>query len=134
MLEIGKQWKDWVGYSEHGVAYFGINSVPIKVQDNVYQIKCMCGKPSNWSEYEMMYLQFDSDKTGITLEFLNSLQNSYIKEMRFSGHHTDNTRVKIVEVVEKPINKKPSGYNAKRIHSLFNRLCKLKPQDKPVLK
>lgn len=134
MLGIGKAWKNWKGYSEYGTAYFGINSIPIHVENNVYQIKCMCSKSYNHSEYEMKYLQFDLDNTNITLDFLNCLKNSYIKEMNFSGYKADNNNVYIVDKCDKPKNKKPCGYNAKQIHSLFIRLSKLKPQKKPILK
>ena len=130
MLGIGKDWIDWKCYSVNGIAFFGINSVPVNVKDNVYQIKCMCGKTLNRSQYEMRYLQFDLDKTGLTLDFLNSLQNEYIKEMQYSGYHTDNERVHIVGEVGKPKNKNPHPYDAKNVHSLFTRLCKLKKQEK----
>jgi hypothetical protein len=134
MLGIGQQWKNWVGYSEFGTAYFGINSIPIKVCENIYQIKCLCSKHCNHSEYEMKYLQFNLSTTNITLNFLNSLKNNYVKEMDFCGYFTDNPNVYIVGECENPKNITPCSYNAKQIHSLFLRLSKLKIQDKPILK
>ena len=134
MLEIGKEWKEWSGYSKYGVAYFGINSIPIRVADNVYQVKCLCSKTCNSNEYEMKYLQFNLDTNNCDLCFLNRLQNNYIKSMKFSGHETDNSNVYIVGEFERPIDIRPRPYNAKQIHSLFIRLSKLKKQSKPILK
>lgn len=133
MLGIADNWKDWVGYSQYGIAYFGINSIPVLVENDVYQIKCLCTKTCNYSEFEMKYLQIKlNDK--ITLDFLNSLQNNYIKSAKFYGYFTNNRNVYIVEEFEKPHNVTPRGYNAKKIHSLFLRLSKLKTQSKPILK
>lgn len=134
MLGIGQAWKNWNGYSKFGKAYFGINSIPIEVEEDVYQIKCLCTKDCNRSEYEMKYLQIDTLLTNITLDFLNSLKNNYVKEVTFYGDYTDNPNVYIVSKFEKSRDIKPCGYNAKKVHSLFTRLSKIKPQDKPILK
>lgn len=134
MLGKGRAWKDWSGYSKYGNAYFGINSIPIEVEEGVYQIKCLCTKDCNYGEYEMKYLQIDTLLTSITLDFLKDLKNNYVKEVKFCGDYTDNPNVYIVWKFEKPKNIKPCGYNAKKVHSLFTRLSKLKPQEKPILK
>lgn len=134
MLTIGRAWRDWVGYSNFGVAYFGSTIKPVHVRDNIYQVKCMCAKSCNRSEYEMKYLQIDFDKANITLDFLIELSNNYIKEVGFCGYYTDNPNVYIAEEFNKPRNVIPNRYNAKRIHSLFKRLNNLKQQSKPILK
>ena len=134
MLGIGKNWIDWSGYSNYGTAYFGMNSIPIEVEDGVYQIKCLCSKTYRHDSYEMKYLQFDTKSTSIKLDFLNSLKNIYIKEAKFYGHYTDNPNVYIVCECETPINITPRKYNAEKVHSLFLRLSKLKIQEKPILK
>lgn len=123
-----------VGHSLYGTAYFGINSLPIEVEKGVYQIKCFCSKPYKHDEYEVKYLQFDTNSTYITLNFLLTLKNIYIKEMKFSGHYTNNPNVYIVENCGKPINITPRKYNAEKVHSLFLRLANFKIQDKPILK
>ena len=134
MLGKGQAWKDWNGYSKYGTAYFGINSIPIKVEEGIYQIKCLCSKEYNHSEYEMKYLQVDTLLTNITLDFLENLKNNYVKEVNFCGDYTDNPNVYIVCRFESPKNIKPCRYNAKKVHSLFTRLSKLKVQEKPILK
>lgn len=134
MLGIGKAWINDIDYSYYGTAYFSITSIPIEVEKGVYQIKCLCTKEYCQSKYEMKYLQFDTNSTNITLEFLESLKNNYIKAVDFCGYYTDNSNVYIVCKCKKPVNVTITKYNAKRIHSLFLRLSKLKIQEKPILK
>lgn len=120
-------------YENYGMAFYGINSKPIKVLDDVYQIKCMVTKPCNYSEYEMKYLQFTLNNE-ITLDFLNSLKSNYILSSKYSYFRTNNSNVRVVNDISELKNVKPYSYNVKNIHSLFLRLCKLKEQDKPILK
>lgn len=134
MLGISDTWKDWNGYSANGTAYFGINSIPVLVDNNVYQIKCLCSKVCNSQEYEMKYLQVDLDSTDITIEFLNSLKNNYIKSVEFYGYKTNNPNVFIVQELVNSKNIRPNRHNVKNINSLFDRLTKLKIQVKPILK
>lgn len=134
MLEIGDTWKDWVGFSEFGTAYFGTNSIPIRVCDGVYQIKCLCSKPCNSQEYEIKYLQFNLSKSVITLCDLEQLRCNYIKTADFYGYKTNNINVYLVGKLDKPKNVRPNKYNVKRINSMFNRLQRMSLQKKPILK
>lgn len=134
MLEIGDAWKDWVGFSELGTAYLGTNSIPIRVCDNVYQIKCLCSKACNSQEYETKYLQFNLSKSLITLHDLENLRCDYIRTVDFYGYKTNNLNVYLVEKFDKPKNVRPNKYNVKNINSMFNRLQRMSLQKKPILK
>lgn len=120
-------------FKNYGMAFYGINSSPVMVSENIYQIKCMVTQPCNYFKYEMKYLQFNLCD-GFSLELLNNLKSNYIKSCHYAYCATNNSNVHIVKSISELKEEKPHSYDANRIHSLYIRLCKLKKQTKPILK
>lgn len=120
-------------YIESGIFYFGSNSKPYKVNENIYQVKCI------------HRLQFTGSKTRIiTLEF--DLSDKFITENRLQrcfGNITNmvQTKVDFVRISEKlylcksffePKLSKPNKYDTKIYNNILQKLVNMKPQQKMI--
>ncbi len=116
---------DFISY---GLFYFGKNSIPYKVSDSTYQIKCLQRIYPTTEDFRCVYLQFTlSDK--LTLEMLNEFKTEYIKVSNIS-YVTTCGNVITVKKFEKPQIVKQNKYDAILMNRVFYRLNHLKVQTK----
>lgn len=119
--------KDLISY---GLFYFGKNSIPYKVNDSIYQIKCLQRIYPTTEDFRCVYLQFTlSDNNDLTLEMLNEFQTEYIKVSKVSYLATCKNVI-IVKKFEKPKIVKQNRYDAILMNRVFYRLNNLKVQTK----
>ena len=135
MLQPRKnQWDDY--YTHHTKGYFGKNSIPLHVQDNIYQLKCLIPEHETSKTVNIKTLQFEiGSKPWITLERIQSLSDHhYFRTCYLSYYETDNSNVGIVYELYEPMVATPTAKCWDFYHKLFNRLHNMKPLTKPVLK
>lgn len=114
----------------YGLFYFGKNSIPYKVNDSIYQIKCLQRIYPTTEDFRCVYLQFTlSDNNDLTLEMLNEFQTEYIKVSKVS-YLTTCKNVIIVKEFERPKIVKQNRYDATLMNRVFYRLNNLKVQTK----
>lgn len=114
----------------YGWFYFGKNSIPYKVNDSIYQIKCLQRIYPTTKDFRCVYLQFEiSDNSDLTLEMLNEFQTEYIKVSKIS-YLTTCKNVIIVKKFERPEIVKQNRYDATLMNRVFYRLNNLKVQTK----
>lgn len=112
----------------YGLFYFGKNSIPYKVSDSTYQIKCLQRIYPTTEDFRCVYLQFTlNDK--LTLEMLNEFRTEYMKVSNIS-YLTTCGDVFIVEKFEEPKMVKQNKYDATLMNRVFYRLNHLKAQTK----
>lgn len=112
----------------YGLFYFGKNSIPYKVNDSTYQIKCLRRIYPTTEDFRCAYLQFTlNDK--LTLEMLNEFKTEYMKVTNVS-YLTTCGDVFIVKKFEKPQIVKQNKYDATLMNRVFYRLNHLKVQTK----
>lgn len=112
----------------YGLFYFGKNSIPYKVNDSTYQIKCLRRIYPTTKDFRCAYLEFAlSDK--LTLEMLNEFKTEYMKVSNVS-YLTTCGDVFIVKEFEKPQIVKQNKYDATLMNRVFYRLNHLKEQTK----
>lgn len=117
---------------KYGKFYFGQASIPIKVCDGVYQIKCLYRRQETSKYFDVVYLQFEKDSYDI--KFLDTLRNNYISSSRGKFYLTDNYKVFSIIELDKAQIVTPSKYDAKNMNSIYHRLQKMSIQMKPVIK
>lgn len=108
--------------------YFGRNSIPYKVNDTTYQIKCLQRIYHTTEDFRCVYLQFTLDDI-LTLEMLNEFRTEYMKVSDIS-YFTTCSDVIIVKKFEKPKIVKQNKYDATLMNRVFYRLNHLKVQTK----
>lgn len=112
----------------YGLFYFGKNSIPYKVNDSTYQIKCLRRIYPTTEDFRCAYLQFTlNDK--LTLEMLNNFKTEYMKVSNVSYLTTCGDAF-IVKGVEQPKMVKQNKYDATLMNRVFYRLNHLKVQTK----
>lgn len=112
----------------YGLFYFGKNSIPYKVSDSIYQIKCLWRIYPTTEDFRCIYLQFTlNDK--LTLEMLNEFRTEYMKVSKIS-YLTTCSDVFVVKNIEKPKIVKQNKYDATLMNRVFYRLNNLKVQTK----
>lgn len=112
----------------YGLFYFGRNSIPYKVNDSTYQIKCLRRIYPTTKDFRCAYLQFTLSDN-LTLEMLNEFKTEYMKESKIS-YLTNCSDVFVVKNLEKPKIVKQNKYDATLMNRVFYRLNKLKVQTK----
>lgn len=113
---------------DYGLFYFGRNSIPYKVNDSTYQIKCLRRIYPTTEDFRCVYLQFVLSDN-LTLEMLNEFKTEYMKVSKVS-YLTTCGNVIIVKEFEKPKIVKQDRYNATLMNKVFYRLNNLKVQTK----
>lgn len=116
---------DSISYS---LFYFGRNSIPYKVNDSTYQIKCLQRIYHTTGDFRCVYLQFTLNDS-LTLEMLNEFKTEYIKVSDVS-YLTTCGNVISVKKFQKPQIVKQNKYDATLMNKVFYRLNHLKPQTK----
>lgn len=112
----------------YGLFYFGKNSIPYKIDDETYQIKCLQRRNYTTDDFGCVYLQFKL-KDGLTLEILNEFQTEYIKVSQIS-YLTSGNSVLFVHKFNKPVIVNQNKYDATVMNRVFYRLNHLKRQTK----
>ena len=112
----------------YGLFYFGRNSIPYKVNDSTYQIKCLERIYPTTEDFRCVYLQFTLSDN-LTLEMLNEFRTEYMKVSKVS-YLTTCGNVIIVKKFEKPKIVKQNKYDAMLMNRVFYRLNHLKAQAK----
>ncbi len=113
-----------------GLFYFGRNSIPYKVNDTTYQIKCLRRMYHTTGDFRCVYLQFTLSDN-LTLEMLNEFRTEYMKVSDIS-YFTTCSDVIIVKKFEKPKIVKQNKYDATLMNQVFYRLNHLKKQTKAI--
>jgi hypothetical protein len=116
---------------DYGLFYFGKNSIPYKVNDSIYQIKCLERIYPTTEDFRCVYLQFTLNDN-LTLEMLNEFRTEYMKVSKIS-YLTTCSDVFVVKNFEKPKIVKQNKYDATLMNRVFYRLNNLKVQTKPEL-
>lgn len=111
-----------------GLFYFGKNSIPFKVDNTTYQIKCLQRIYHTTKDFRCVYLQFTLSDD-LTLEMLNEFQTEYMKVSDIS-YFTTCGNVIIVKKFEKPKLVKQNKYDAILMNRIFYRPNNLKEQTK----
>lgn len=117
--------KDLISY---GLFYFGKNSIPYKVNDSIYQIKCLQRIYPTTEDFRCVYLQFALSDS-LTLEMLNECRTEYMKVAKIS-YLTSCRDVLLVEKFGEPEIVKQNRYDATLMNRVFYRLNHLKEQTK----
>ena len=112
----------------YGLFYFGKNSIPYKVRDSTYQIKCLRRIYPTTEDFRCAYLQFTLSDN-LTLEMLNEFKTEYMKVSEIS-YLTSCSDVFVVKNFEKPKIVKQNKYDATLMNRVFYRLNNLKAQTK----
>lgn len=112
----------------YGLFYFGKNSIPYKVSDSTYQIKCLRRIYPTTEDFKCAYLQFALSDS-LTLEMLNEFKTEYMKVSKIS-YLTSCSDVFVVKNFEKPKIVKQNKYDATLMNRVFYRLNRLKVQTK----
>lgn len=112
----------------YGLFYFGKNSIPFKVNDSTYQIKCLRRIYPTTEDFRCIYLQFTLNDNA-TLEMLNEFTTEYMKVSHISYLATCGD-VFVVKEFEKPKMVKQNKYDATLMNRVFCRLNHLKMQSK----
>ena len=108
----------------YGLFYFGKNSIPYKVNDSTYQIKCLERIYPTTEDFRCVYLQFTlSDK--LTLEMLDEFKTEYMKVAKIT-YIISCSNVLVVGKFEKPQIVKQNKYDATLMNRVFYRLNHLK--------
>lgn len=115
-------------FISYGLFYFGKNSIPYKVNDSTYQIKCLRRIYPTTEDFRCVYLQFTLSDN-LTLEMLNEFKTEYMKVSKIS-YLTSCKDVLVVEEFEKPEMVKQNKYDATLMNRVFYRLNHLKAQTK----
>lgn len=111
-----------------GLFYFGKNSIPYKVGDSTYQIKCLRRTYPTTEDFRCVYLQFALIEI-LTLDMLSEFQTEYMKVSKVS-YLTSCRDVLFVRKFEKPEIVKQNKYEAALMNRVFYRLNHLKMQTK----
>lgn len=114
--------------TNYGLFYFGKNSVPYKVNDSTYQIKCLRRIYPTTEDFRCAYLQFTLSND-LSLEILNEFKTEYMKVSSIS-YLSSCGDVFIVKEFEKPKMVKQNKYDATLMNKVFYRLNHLKVQTK----
>lgn len=112
----------------YGLFYFGKNSIPYKVNDSIYQIKCLQRIYHTTGDFRCVYLQFRLSDN-LTLEMLNEFKTEYMKVAKISYLISCND-VLVVDKSDKPKMVKQNKYDATLMNRVFYRLSRLKVQTK----
>lgn len=112
----------------YGLFYFGKNSIPFKVNDSTYQIKCLRRIYPTTEDFRYAYLQFTLSDN-LTLEMLNKFRTEYMKVSKVS-YLTTCENVLVVKKFEIPKMVKQNKYDATLMNRVFYRLNHLKVQTK----
>lgn len=105
--------------------YFGKNSIPYKVNDSTYQIKCLQRIHLTTKDFRCVYLQFTLSND-LTLEILNEFKTEYMKVSEISYLIS----CRDVLMVEKPEMVKQNKYEEILLNRVCYRLNNLKVQTK----
>ncbi len=103
-----------------GLFYFGRNSIPYKVNDTTYQIKCLRRMYHTTGDFRCVYLKL-ALSDNLTLEMLNELRTEYMKVSDIS-YFTTCSDVIIVKKFEKPEIVKHNKYDTTLMNCVFYRL------------
>ena len=112
----------------YGLFYFGKNSIPYKVNQKTYQIKCLHRIYPTTEDFRCAYFQFTLNGK-LTLEMLNEFKTEYMKVSNVS-YLTTCGDVFIVKKFEEPKMVKQNKYDATLMNRVFYRLNHLKVQTK----
>ena len=113
---------------DYSLFYFGRNSIPYKVNDSTYQIKCLRRIYPTTEDFRCAYLQF-ALSDNLTLGMLNEFRTEYMKVSNVS-YLTTCGNVFIVKKFEEPKIVKQNKYDATLMNRVFSRLNHLKEQTK----
>lgn len=108
--------------------YFGRNSIPYKVSDDTYQIKCLRRIYPTTEDFRCAYLQF-ALSNDLAFEMLNEFITEYMKVAKIT-YIISCSNVLVVEKFEKPQIVKQNKYDATLMNCVLYRLNHLKAQTK----
>ncbi len=120
-------------YPEYGEFYFGRNSLPFKVDDNSYQIKCMHPNFHTSKQFKTITLQFDLNDKYITEDrILNNFKTDYMLISKVTYYYTNKQNLYFVKSFYNPKIVRPDKYNAETMRKVLDRLNKLTVQTSKI--
>lgn len=119
--------------TENGWFYFGKHSIPIKCNEEMYQIKCLYRWTRHSKKFETVILEFNLKELEIDKTDLDAIKTDYIKVANLNYIFTGKNNLYHVTSFESPNIVQQSKYNEATImNKIFSRLQKMAIQKKPI--